>query len=112
MCIIKTVHKFDGDTLQRNSKRVQMIRNVKDDSNLMIIIKRFLDSVKDYDLKNVRYIIENELFFERISVPTICRYIDTLNRYTDIECRFEEAYILKAENGFRRTIDYLVRQTY
>lgn len=112
MCIIKTVHKFDGDTLQRNAKRIQMIRNIKDDSNLTIIIKRFLDSLKDYNFKNVRYIIENELFFERISVQTICIYIDTLNRYTDIEYILKEAYILKAENGFRRTMDYLVRQTY
>ncbi|HIE4788151.1 TPA: hypothetical protein ACXNC6_003775 [Clostridioides difficile] len=110
MCIIKTVHKFDGNTLQRNAKRVQMISDIKDSSNLTIIIKRFLDNVRDYNFKNVRYIIENELFFERISVDMICKYMDTLNKYENIECIFEEAYILKAENGFRRTIDYLVRQ--
>ncbi|HDG7527432.1 TPA: hypothetical protein PFR81_001924 [Clostridioides difficile] len=112
MCIIKTVYKFDGNTLQRNAKRVQMIRDIKDSSNLTIIIKRFLDNVKNYNLKNVRYIIENELFFERISVDMICRYMDKLNKYENIECIFEEAYILKGENGFRRTVDYLVRQTY
>ncbi|HBG4728377.1 hypothetical protein [Clostridioides difficile] len=54
MCIIKTVYKFDGNTLQRNAKRVQMIRDIKDSSNLTIIIKRFLDNVKDYNFKNVR----------------------------------------------------------
>nr|WP_219716405.1 hypothetical protein [Clostridioides difficile] len=110
MCIIKTVYKFDGDILQRNAKRVQMIRDIKGSSNLTIIIKRFLDNVKDYNFKNVRYIIENELFFERISVDMICRYMDTLNKYENIECIFEEAYILKGENGFRRTVDYLVKQ--
>lgn len=110
MCIIKTVYKFDGNTLQRNAKRVQMIRDTKDSNSLIIIIKRLLNNVKDYNLKNVKYIIENELFFEMISVQTICRYMDILNKYENIECRFEEAYILKAQNGFKRTIDYLVRQ--
>lgn len=112
MCIIKTVHKFDGDILQRNAKRVQMIRDIKDSSNLMIIIKRFLDNVKDYNLKNVRYIIENELFFERVSIDVICRYMDLLNRCVDVEADFEEIYKLKAEVGFRRTMDWLFRQVH
>lgn len=87
-----------------------MIRNVKDDSNLMIIIKRFLDSVKNCNLKNVRCIIEKELFFERVSTDIICKYMDLLNKYTDIEYEFREVYKLKAQNGFRRTMDYLVKQ--
>ncbi|VIF92287.1 Uncharacterised protein [Clostridioides difficile] len=110
MSIIKVVGRFQGNILERNEQRIEMIRFLKQDSSLYVIIKKFLDNVKDYNLKNVRYIIENELFFERISVDMICRYMDILNEYENIECRFEEVYILKGQNGFRRTIDYLVRQ--
>ncbi|HBF2805432.1 TPA: hypothetical protein ACVT6Z_001394 [Clostridioides difficile] len=112
MSTIKVVGRFQGNILERNKQRIEMIRFVKQDICLSVIIKKFLDNVRNYNLKNVRYIIENELFFERISVDMICRYMDTLNKYENIEYRFEEAYILKAENGFRKTIDYLVRQTY
>ncbi|MCC0705064.1 hypothetical protein IC213_18575 [Clostridioides sp. ES-S-0049-02] len=112
MSIINTVGRFQGNTLEKNTQRIEMIRFVKQDISLSVIIKKFLDNVKDYNLKNVRYIIENELFFERVSIDIICRYMDLLNKYTDIEYEFREVYKLKAQNGFRRTMDYLVRQTY
>ncbi|HBG5739839.1 hypothetical protein ACRVX5_11370 [Clostridioides difficile] len=89
-----------------------MIRFVKQDIGLSVIINKFLDNVRDYNLKNVRYIIENELFFERVSIDIICRYMDLLNRYVDVEDGFEEVYKLKAEVGFRRTIDWLFRQVH
>ncbi|HBG2116696.1 hypothetical protein M1I50_09440 [Clostridioides difficile] len=89
-----------------------MIRFVKQDIGLSVIINTFLDNVRDYNLKNVRYIIENELFFERVSIDIICRYMDLLNRYVDVEDGFEEVYKLKAEVGFRRTIDWLFRQVH
>ncbi|MGI4915760.1 hypothetical protein ACRV3X_10930 [Clostridioides difficile] len=89
-----------------------MIRFVKQDIGLSVIINKFLDNVRDYNLKNVRYIIENELFFERVSIDIICRYMDLLNRYAYVEDDFEEVYKLKAEVGFRRTIDWLFRQVH
>lgn len=112
MSIIKTVGRFQGDTLEKNEQRIEMIRFVKQDIHLSFIIKKFLDNVRDYNLKNVRYIIENELFFERVSIDIICRYMDLLNRYVDVEDGFEEVYKLKAEVGFRRTIDWLFRQVH
>ncbi len=110
MSIIKTVGRFQGNTLEKNEQRIEMIRFVKQDIDLSVIIKRFLDNVRDCNLKNVRYIIENELFFERVSIDIICRYMDLLNRCVDVEDDFEEVYKLKAEVGFRRTIDWLFRQ--
>lgn len=112
MSIIKTVGRFQGNTLEKNEQRIEMIRFVKQDIDLSVIIKRFLDNVRDYNLKNVRYIIENELFFERVSIDIICRYMDLLNKYVDVEDDFEEVYKLKAEVGFRRTMDWLFRQVH
>lgn len=112
MSIINTVGRFQGDTLEKNEQRIEMIRFVKQDIHLSVIIKKFLDNVRDYNLKNVRYIIENELFFERVSIDIICRYMDLLNKYVDVEDEFEEVYKLKAEVGFRRTIDWLFRQVH
>lgn len=112
MSVIKAVGRFQGNILERNGQRVEMIRFVKQDSNLSFIIKKFLDNVRDYNLKNVRYIIENELFFERVSIDVICRYMDLLNRCVDVEDDFEEIYRLKAEVGFRRTMDWLFRQVH
>lgn len=112
MSIIKVVGRFQGNILERNEQRVEMIRFIKQDICLSVIIKKFLDSVRDYNLKNVRYIIENELFFERVSIDVICRYMDLLNRCVDVEADFEEIYKLKAEVGFRRTMDWLFRQVH
>lgn len=110
MSIINTVGRFQGNTLEKNEQRIEIIRNVKQDIDLSVIIKKFLENVRDYNLKNVRYIIENELFFERVSIDIICRYMDLLNKYIYVEDDFEEIYKLKAEVGFRRTIDWLFRQ--
>ncbi|HBG7056002.1 TPA: hypothetical protein OLX52_002328 [Clostridioides difficile] len=112
MSIIKVVGKFQGNTLERNEQRIEMIRFVKRDICLSVIIKKFLYNVRDYNFKNVRYIIENELFFERVSIDVICRYMDLLNRCVDVETDFEEIYKLKAEVGFRRTMDWLFRQVH
>lgn len=112
MSIINTVWRFQGNILEKNEQRIEMIRFVKQDIDLSVIIKRFLDNVRDYNLKNVRYIIENELFFERVSIDIICRYMDLLNKYVDVEDDFEEVYKLKAEVGFRRTMDWLFRQVH
>ncbi|MGX4591240.1 hypothetical protein ACWJU5_14135 [Clostridioides difficile] len=112
MSIIKAVGRFQGNTLERNEQRIEMIRFVKQDICLSSIIKKFLDNVRYYNLKNVRYIIENELFFERVSIDVICKYMDLLNRCVDVETDFEEIYKLKAEVGFRRTMDWLFRQVH
>lgn len=112
MSIIKTVGRFQGNILEKNEQRIEMIRFVKKDISLSVIINKFLDNVRDYNLKNVRYIIENELFFERVSIDIICRYMDLLNRYVDVEDDFEEIYKLKAEVGFKRTMDWLFRQVH
>ncbi|MCC0783564.1 hypothetical protein IR152_10820 [Clostridioides sp. ES-S-0108-01] len=110
MSIIKATNKFKGNTLEKNTQRLEMIRKTKEDVNLSVEIKKFTDYVVKHNVYEIQYMIENILFFEIIPIDIIDKYINKLNKYEDIENDFEEVYILKAENGFRRTVDYLVRR--
>ncbi|HBF2862426.1 TPA: hypothetical protein KO123_002361 [Clostridioides difficile] len=112
MSIIKSSKKFDGNTLQRNTQRIKMIKRIKEDNNLSDVIKTFFENVKEYNLYSVKYIIENELFYEIVSIDIIYKYIKYINIFEDIQNDFERIYRLKAQNGFRRTIDYLINQNY
>ncbi|EGT5282758.1 TPA: hypothetical protein KPE78_001198 [Clostridioides difficile] len=110
MSIIKATNKFQGNSLEKNEQRVEMIKITKDDADLPIKIKKLIKYIEEKDLEKIQYVIENILFFEIVSFDIIIKYINKLNGYENIENDFKEVYILKAENGFRRTIDYLVRQ--
>lgn len=112
MSIIKSSNKFDGNTLQRNAKRIKMIKRIKEDNSLSALTKMFFENVKDYNLYSVKYIIENELFYEIVSINIIYKYIKYINMFENIQNDFERIYRLKAQNGFRRTIDYLINQNY
>ncbi|MCO5822798.1 hypothetical protein M8668_13220 [Clostridioides difficile] len=112
MSIIKTVGRFQGDTLEKNEQRIEMIRFVKQYDSLLVIIKKFLDRAREHDINGLVYIIENELFFEVIPVYVIEKYLDRLNMFSNVEDSFEEAYRLKAETGFRRSMDWLFRQVH
>ncbi|EQH27367.1 hypothetical protein QM1_0975 [Clostridioides difficile DA00212] len=87
-----------------------MIKITKDDADLPIKIKKLIKYIEEKDLEKIQYVIENILFFEIVSFDIIIKYINKLNGYENIENDFKEVYILKAENGFRRTMDYLVRR--
>ncbi|MDY6690644.1 hypothetical protein [Clostridioides difficile] len=110
MSIIKATNKFQGNSLEKNEQRVEMIKITKDDANLPIKIKKLIKYIEEKDLEKIQYVIENILFFEIVSFDIIIKYINKLNGYENIENDFKEVYILKAENGFRRTMDYLVRR--
>ncbi|HGM1374917.1 TPA: hypothetical protein ACKONX_002882 [Clostridioides difficile] len=110
MSIIKTTNKFQGNSLEKNEQRVEMIKITKDDADLPIKIKKLIKYIEEKDLEKIQYVIENILFFEIVSFDIIIKYINKLNGYENIENDFKEVYILKAENGFRRTMDYLVRR--
>ncbi|HDG7527541.1 TPA: hypothetical protein PFR81_002038 [Clostridioides difficile] len=110
MSIIKATNKFQGNSLEKNEQRVEMIKITKDDADLPIKIKKLIKYIKEKDLEKIQYVIENILFFEIVSFDIIIKYINKLNGYENIENDFKEVYILKAENGFRRTMDYLVRR--
>ncbi|EOE7167599.1 hypothetical protein KWL52_006740 [Clostridioides difficile] len=110
MSIIKATNKFQGNSLEKNEQRVEMIKITKDDADLPIKIKKLIKYIEEKDLEKIQYVIENLLFFEIVSFDIIIKYINKLNGYENIENDFKEVYILKAENGFRRTIDYLVRR--
>lgn len=112
MSIIKSSKKFDGNALQRNTKRIKMIERIKEDNSLSALTKMFFENVKEYNLYSVKYIIENELFYEIVSIDIIYKYIKYINIFEDIQNDFERIYRLKAQNGFRRTIDYLINQNY
>ncbi|ENY8911931.1 hypothetical protein [Clostridioides difficile] len=112
MSIIKSSNKFYGNALQRNAQRIEIINHIKEDNNLSDVIKMFFESVKEYNLYSVKYIIENELFYEIVSIDIIYKYIKYINIFEDIQNDFERIYKLKAQNGFRRTIDYLINQNY
>ncbi|HBF2502759.1 TPA: hypothetical protein KN168_003266 [Clostridioides difficile] len=112
MSIIKSSKKFDGNALQRNAKRIKMIERIKEDNSLSALTKMFFENVKEYNLYSVKYIIENELFYEIVSIDIIYKYIKYINIFEDIQNDFERIYKLKAQNGFRRTIDYLINQNY
>lgn len=110
MSIIKATNKFQGNSLEKNEQRVEMIKITKDDADLPIKIKKLIKYIEEKDLEKIQYVIENILFFEIVSFDIIIKYINKLNGYENIENDFKEVYILKAENGFRRTMDYLVRR--
>ncbi|HBF7547433.1 TPA: hypothetical protein KOY69_002034 [Clostridioides difficile] len=110
MSIIKATNKFQGNSLEKNEQRVEMIKITKDDADLPIKIKKLIKYIEEKDLEKIQYVIENLLFFEIVSFDIIIKYINKLNGYENIENDFKEVYILKAENGFRRTMDYLVRR--
>ncbi|HBF0668621.1 TPA: hypothetical protein KR288_002469 [Clostridioides difficile] len=110
MSIIKATNKFQGNSLEKNEQRVEMIKITKDDADLPIKIKKLIKYIEEKDLEKIQYVIENILFFEIVSFDIIIKYINKLNGYENIENDFKEVYILKAENGFRRTIDYLARR--
>ncbi|HBF8123556.1 TPA: hypothetical protein KOY70_003312 [Clostridioides difficile] len=112
MSIIKSSNKFYGNALQRNVQRIEIINHIKEDNNLSDVIKMFFESVKEYNLYSVKYIIENELFYEIVSIDIIYKYIKYINIFEDIQNDFERIYRLKAQNGFRRTIDYSINQNY
>ncbi|MCC0645428.1 hypothetical protein KGF41_14270 [Clostridioides sp. ZZV14-6150] len=112
MSIIKSSNKFYGNTLQRNAQRIEMIKHIKENNNLSDVIKMFFENVKEYNLYSVKYIIENELFYEIVSIDIIYKYIKYINIFEVIQNDFEKIYRLKAQNGFRRTIDYLINQNY
>lgn len=112
MSIIKSSKKFDGDMLQRNTQRIKMIKGRKEDSDLSTLIKILFKNVKEYNLYSVKYIIENELFYEIVPINIIYKYIKYINMFKNIENNFEEVYKLKAQNGFRRTVDWLINQSY
>ncbi|HGM3507328.1 TPA: hypothetical protein ACKOR7_001904 [Clostridioides difficile] len=110
MSIIKVTNKFQGNSLEKNEQRVEMIKITKDDADLPIKIKKLIKYIEEKDLEEIQYVVENILFFEIVSFDIIIKYINKLNGYENIENDFKEVYILKAENGFRRTMDYLVRR--
>ncbi|HBG2116811.1 hypothetical protein M1I50_08880 [Clostridioides difficile] len=110
MSIIKATNKFQGNSLEKNEQRVEMIKITKDDADLPIKIKKLIKYIEEKDLEKIQYVIENILFFEIVPFDIIIKYINKLNGYENIENDFKEVYILKAENGFRRTMDYLVRK--
>ncbi|VIF91312.1 Uncharacterised protein [Clostridioides difficile] len=110
MSIIKATNKFQGNSLEKNEQRVEMIKITKDDADLPIKIKKLIKYIEEKDLEKIQYVVENILFFEIVSFDTIIKYINKLKGYENIENDFKEVYILKAENGFRRTMDYLVRR--
>ncbi|EQG38303.1 TPA: hypothetical protein ACJI4K_003338 [Clostridioides difficile] len=110
MSIIKATNKFQGNSLEKNEQRIEMIKITKDDADLPIKIKKLIKYIEEKNLEKIQYVIENILFFEIVSFDTIIKYINKLNGYENIENDFKEVYILKAENGFRRTMDYLVRR--
>lgn len=112
MSIIKSSNKFDGNTLQRNTQRIKMIKHIKENNSLSALTKMFFENVKEYNLYSVKYIIENELFYEIVSINIIYKYIKYINMFENIQNDFERIYKLKAQNGFRRTIDYLINQNY
>ncbi|WP_131057990.1 hypothetical protein [Clostridioides difficile] len=110
MSIIKATNKFQGNSLEKNEQRVEMIKITKDDADLPIKIKKLIKYIEEKDLEKIQYVIENILFFEIVSFDIIIKYINKLNGYENIENDFKEVYRLKAKNGFRRTMDYLVRK--
>ncbi|MCI9976493.1 hypothetical protein JY742_10210 [Clostridioides difficile] len=110
MSIIKTTNKFQGNILDRNIQRIDTIKLTKQDGGLVIKIKKFIYYVKKCNINILLFIIENELFFEIIPVYIINKYVNKLNQFNNIENVLEEVYISEAENGFRRTMDYLVRR--
>ncbi|MCC0783581.1 hypothetical protein IR152_10910 [Clostridioides sp. ES-S-0108-01] len=112
MSIIKSSKKFDGNTLQRNAQRIKMIKRIKEDNSLSALTKMFFENVKEYNLYSVKYIIENELFYEIVSIDIIYKYIKYINMFKNIENNFEEVYKRKAQNGFKRTMDWLINQSY
>ncbi|MDI0267883.1 hypothetical protein QIW52_17975 [Clostridioides difficile] len=110
MSIIKTTNKFQGNSLEKNEQRIDMIEKIKDDDNLPTIIKKFFEYISKHDLDKIKHIIEDELFFEIVPSNIIDRYINKINIYENIEDEFEEVYKLKGQNGFRRTVDCLIRR--
>ncbi|ENY8630256.1 hypothetical protein RZ897_013740 [Clostridioides difficile] len=106
MGIIKSSEIFQGNILEKNEQRLEMIEYTKRDINLLTKIKHLFENINECNLQDAQYIIENELFYERVSINTINKYI---NKFGDIN-DFKYAYRLKAKNGFRRTMDYLVRK--
>ncbi|MDI0267895.1 hypothetical protein QIW52_18035 [Clostridioides difficile] len=112
MSIIKSSNKFYGNILQRNAQRVKMIEHIKENNSLSSLTKMFFENVREYNLYSVKYIIENELFYEIVPINIIYKYIKYINMFKDIENDFEEVYKLKAQNGFRRTVDWLINQSY
>ncbi len=107
MGIIKASEIFRGNILEKNEQRINMIKKITDD-DLLIKIEKFFKYIREYNLQGVQYIIENELFYEKVPDYIINKYIIKLNKNCNIE-DFKYAYRLKAKNGFRRTMDYLVR---
>ncbi|MCC0645412.1 hypothetical protein KGF41_14190 [Clostridioides sp. ZZV14-6150] len=111
MSIIKTTNKFQGNTLERNLQRIEMIKLIKQDINLLTKINKFTYCIIENDLHGLQHIIEDELFFEIVPINIINKYINKLNKFDNINDVFEAVYKIKGENGFRRTMDYLVRRT-
>lgn len=108
MGIIKASEIFQGNILEKNEQRIEMIKITKDNGGLLVKIEKLFEYINKNDLQGVQYMIENELFYEKVSIDIIIKYIDKLSGYDNVE-DFKYTYRLKAENGFRRTIDYLVR---
>ncbi len=109
MGIIKTSEIFQGNILEKNEQRIEMIKITKDNGDLLVKIEKLFEYINKNDLQGVQYMIENELFYEKVPDYVINKYIIKLNKYCNIE-DFREVYKLKAQNGFRRTMDYLVRK--
>lgn len=112
MSIIKTTNKFHGNTLEKNIQRIEMIKLIKQDINLLIIINKFTYCLMENDLHRLQHIIEDELFFEIVPINVINKYMNKLNKFDNIEDDVEYVYKLKAENGFRRTMDFLIRRVH
>lgn len=110
MSIIKTTNKFNGNLLEKNEQRVENIKLIKKDINLLTKINKFTYCIKTNKLHELQHIIEYELFFEIVSIDVIIKCINKINNLDNIDDDFTEAYINKGENGVRRTIDYMVRR--
>ncbi|HDF2783065.1 TPA: hypothetical protein PC473_003888, partial [Clostridioides difficile] len=62
MSIIKATNKFQGNSLEKNEQRVEMIKITKDDADLPIKIKKLIKYIEEKDLEKIQYVIENILF--------------------------------------------------